>query len=215
VSGLDTGHSHEICSRGCLESPRKSSEPLPLWARDTVRRLPGKAPQHQPTHGQVNQGRTALREGLVIFAPPSGAPDPGNRAFHHPPARQHGEGRYGRRLHIDRVPAPAPRALDDVQGPPTLVFHPGTQPLPTVRHVRPDVSQPLTGLLRGGQQPGGRVRLPQSGGMDEDTPQETRRLNEEMALATVECLGAIVAVAPPFAVVLTVWASMMAAEGCG
>jgi hypothetical protein len=51
--------------------------------------------------------------------------------------------------------------------------------------------------------------------MDEDTPQETRRLNEEMALATVECLGAIVAVAPPFAVVLTVWASMMAAEGCG
>jgi hypothetical protein len=51
--------------------------------------------------------------------------------------------------------------------------------------------------------------------VDEDTPQETRRVNEEMALAAVEFLGAILPMRPPFSVVFTVWASMMAAEGCG
>jgi hypothetical protein len=51
--------------------------------------------------------------------------------------------------------------------------------------------------------------------VDEDTQEETRRVNEEMALAAVEFLGAIIAMRPPFSVVFTVWASMMAAEGCG
>jgi hypothetical protein len=51
--------------------------------------------------------------------------------------------------------------------------------------------------------------------MDEDTPQETRRLNEEMALAAGELLGAIIAMRPPVSVVFTVCASMIAAEGCG
>jgi hypothetical protein len=51
--------------------------------------------------------------------------------------------------------------------------------------------------------------------MDEDTQQETRRIHEAMALAAVEFLRAIIAVGPPFSVVLTVCASMLAAEGCG
>jgi hypothetical protein len=51
--------------------------------------------------------------------------------------------------------------------------------------------------------------------MDEDTQEETRRVNEEVALAAVEFLGAIRAVAPPVSVVFTVCASMMAAEGGG
>jgi hypothetical protein len=50
--------------------------------------------------------------------------------------------------------------------------------------------------------------------MDEDTHKETRRLNEEMALAAVELLRAVIAVGPPVSVVLTDCASMMAAEGC-
>jgi hypothetical protein len=51
--------------------------------------------------------------------------------------------------------------------------------------------------------------------MDEDTQQETRRVNEEMALAAINFLGAVIAMAPPFSVVFTVWASMIAADGCG
>jgi hypothetical protein len=50
--------------------------------------------------------------------------------------------------------------------------------------------------------------------MDEDTQQETRRLNEEMTCAAVELLRPVIAVGPPFSVVFTVWASMIAAEGC-
>jgi hypothetical protein len=74
--------------------------------------------------------------------------------------------------------------------------------------------QPIAGGVGRGQQPRGHVRLSQIGGVDEDTPEETRRLNAEMARAAVEFLGAVIAVAPPFSVVLTVWASMMAPEGC-
>jgi hypothetical protein len=53
------------------------------------------------------------------------------------------------------------------------------------------------------------------GGMDEDTQQETRRINEEMALAAVKFFRAVIAVDPPVSVVFTVCASMMAPEGCG
>jgi hypothetical protein len=55
----------------------------------------------------------------------------------------------------------------------------------------------------------------QIGGMDEDAPQETRRINEAMALAAIELLRAIIAVSPPVSLVLTVRASMTAPEGWG
>jgi hypothetical protein len=51
--------------------------------------------------------------------------------------------------------------------------------------------------------------------VDEDTHEETRRINEDMTLAPIELLRAVIAMRPPFSVVFTVWASMMAAEGCG
>jgi hypothetical protein len=40
--------------------------------------------------------------------------------------------------------------------------------------------------------------------VDRDTPQKTRRLNEEMALAAIAFLGTIMAMRPPFSVVFTV-----------
>jgi hypothetical protein len=49
--------------------------------------------------------------------------------------------------------------------------------------------------------------------VDQDTPEETRRLHEAMACAPMELLRAVIAVGPPVAVVLTVGAAMMAAEG--
>jgi hypothetical protein len=58
------------------------------------------------------------------------------------------------------------------------------------------VLEPSTGLVRGGEEPGGHVRLPQIGGVLEDTQDETRRINEKVALATVEFLRAIIAVSP-------------------
>jgi hypothetical protein len=49
----------------------------------------------------------------------------------------------------------------------------------------------------------------------EDTPQATRRRNEEMALAAMAFFRAIIAVGPPVSVAFTVWASMTAAAGWG
>lgn len=51
--------------------------------------------------------------------------------------------------------------------------------------------------------------------MDEDPPQETRRVIEEMALAAVKFLRPIITMRPPFAVVFTVWVSIIAADGWG
>jgi hypothetical protein len=51
--------------------------------------------------------------------------------------------------------------------------------------------------------------------MDEDTQQETRRINEEMTFAAIEFLRAVITVDPPFSVVFTVCASIIAADGCG
>jgi hypothetical protein len=201
--------------RGCLESPCEPPEPLSLRARYAVRGIASEPPQHQSAHRQVDHRFTALREVLILFTEASIAADPGDGAFHHPAARQHREGRYGRRLDIGGVPTPAPGPLHDLQGPAAFLGYPGAQPLPTIGHVRPDVPQPLAALISGRQEPRGHVRIPHIGGVDEDTHQETRRVNEEMALAAVEFFGAIVAMRPPFSVVFTVCASMIAAEGCG
>jgi hypothetical protein len=150
-----------------------------------------------------------------MFTQAAIAPDPGDRAFDHPPARQHREGRHGGRLHIDRIPTPAARALDDLQGPAALFFHLCAEPLAAIRHVRPDVLQALAAIIGGRQEPWRHVRIPQVRGVDKGAQEETRRINEEMALAAIEFLGAIIAMRPPFSVVFTVWASMTAADGCG
>ena len=100
-------------SRGCLESPCEASEPPPLRARHTRRRLPGEPTQHQPAHGQINHGFAAHREVLVVFTQTAIAANLGHGAFHHPAIRQDGEGWHGPRLEINRVPALVPRALHD------------------------------------------------------------------------------------------------------
>jgi hypothetical protein len=73
-----------------------------------------------------------------------------------------------------------------------------------MRHIGPDMLQPLEGGICRGEQPWRHVGIPQIGGVDRDTPQETRRLNEEMALAAIAFLGTIMAMRPPFSVVFTV-----------
>jgi hypothetical protein len=73
----------------------------------------------------------------------------------------------------------------------------------------------LTHLCQTNSQGAMSASLRLAGGVDEDTQQETRRITEEMALAAIEYLRAVIAVGPPFSVVFTVCASMMAAEGGG
>ena len=200
--------------RGCLESSCGPSEPLPLRARYAIRRLPGEAPEHQPTHRQIDHRFTALQEVFIIFAQAAVAPDPGQRAFHHPPAGQDRKRWHWRWFDIHGIPSPASGPLDDLQAPTPVHGQPQAQRVTPIGHVGPHASPLREGGKRRGQEPGRRGRLTQIGCVDQDTQEETRRLNEEMALAAVEFFGAIVAVRPPFSVVFTVCASTMAAEGC-
>jgi hypothetical protein len=132
-----------------------------------------------------------------------------------PPARQHREGRERWRLNTQGMPAPAAWPLHDCEAPAPCFVGPGTELLAAVGHVGPDVLEPSTALVRRGQAPGGHVGIAQIGGVDEDTPPETRRVHEEMALAAVTFLRPIITMRPPVAVVSTVWGSIIAADGWG
>jgi hypothetical protein len=59
-------------------------------------------------------------------------------------------------------------------------------------YIGPDVSEACADLIGGSQEPGGHVSLPQVGGMDEDTQQETHRINEEMAFAAIMFLREVI-----------------------
>jgi hypothetical protein len=77
------------------------------------------------------------------------------------------------------------------------------------------MGEPRPGIRRSDGRQRVRDRLPQIGGVDQDTQEETRRLDEAMACAAIEWLPPIVAVDPPCSVIFTVWAAMTAVEGWG
>lgn len=52
------------------------------------------------------------------------------------------------------------------------------------------------------------------GGMNDGNEDQPENVYEQVAFAAVDLLASIVAVRPPFSVVLTDWLSMMAALGC-
>ena len=63
------------------------------------------------------------------------------------------------------------------------------------------------------QQIPGTVGVLNIGGMNDDAEQEAGGIDRDMALATLDLLGGIVAARPPFSVVLTLWVSMITAVG--
>jgi hypothetical protein len=188
-------------------------EPLPLWAWHAKRGLTCEAPQHEPAHGHVDHRFTAPWEVLILLTQAAIAADPGDRPFHHPPAGQDREAGAGRRFDIASDQHPPRGWLHELQGPPPGRGQPYAQRVTAAGHVGPNPFQLRVRGKRRGEEPWRRGRLAQIGGVDQDTQEETRRINEEMALAPADLLGPIIAMRPPFSVVFTDWASRMAADG--
>ena len=63
------------------------------------------------------------------------------------------------------------------------------------------------------QQIRGAVGILDIGGVNDDARQQAKGIDRNMALASFDLLGGIVAARPPFSVVLTLWVSMIAAVG--
>jgi hypothetical protein len=61
----------------------------------------------------------------------------------------------------------------------------------------------------------GTVTVGDVGGVNYDSEDEPLGVDEEMSLATTQVLRTVIAMGPPFSVVLTDWLSRMAALGSG
>ena len=131
------------------------------------------------------------------------ATQPGEGPLHHPPFRQEEEAVASRRslnnLEADLPPGPLPP-------------QPGDQ-VPCIGRIRPDTPQAGKLIPQTRQQAfGGRAVWP-VGGRDDHAKQQPSRIDEAMALATLDMFGGIIAAAPPCLVVLTDWQSMFPALG--
>jgi hypothetical protein len=85
-----------------------------------------------------------------------------------------------------------------------------------VATIDPAVPQPgESPAVQPPQQRHGAVAVADIGGRHLDLADQPEGVDQQVALAAVELLGAVVAVAPPRSVVLTLWLSKIAALGVG
>jgi hypothetical protein len=169
-------------------------------------------------HGQVDHRLRGRRQELVVLAEPTKPAQPAKGPFHHPPAGHHRKGGHHRRRDPRRQPARPPTpvtALHDLQGDPKALLDPAYEG-PAVALVGPAVPQPgEPAAVQPPQQPGGAVAVADIGRGDVDLADQPQGVDQQVALAATYLLGAVVAVRPPFSVVLTLWLSRTAALGVG
>ena len=140
------------------------------------------------------------------------ASEPGKGPLDDPAAREHGERRRRFWLLAGRDADPAPWPLDDGQLDTEGGLGPG-QKAALISHVYPDMVERRKQLRQGCQHGAGPVPIGHIGGMDHRPQDQTARVDEQVPLAPAQLLGAIVATAPPFSVVLALWLSRMAPLG--
>src|SRR5262249_5751769 len=113
------------------------------------------------------------------------------------------------------VADPRPPMFDHLHAPAKGRFHPLFE-LPLVGTVHPQMPQAREALLPG-LEPEQHQLAPVSiclvCWMDDGLQEEALRIHQDMPLASLHLLAAVVATRPPFSVVLTDWLSRMAALG--
>jgi hypothetical protein len=162
-----------------------------------------KAAKHEADHGDVDHRLAGVREVLVVLAEPTLSPEPAERTFDHPATRQNLE------------PFEVFGALHDLQTDGvSLAERPDpVDELPRVSAVGPDEAKPLPSLAEATEEELGSIAILDISGMNNDGDQQPERIDEEVPLSAVDLLARIVAMGPPFSVVLTDWLSMIPALG--
>jgi len=145
--------------------------------------LARESPQHQLDHADLHLGLARLRRSLVIPAVDPATPQPCKCPLHHPTPSDHPEplGPRGAAADLDRIP--------------TVLGDPGIQRVVAVLVVRPQLGQPgerpLGQLLKHSR--GGRPVV-RRGTRDRHRQDQPERIHDEMPLAAVESLAAVIAV---------------------
>lgn len=166
----------------------------------------GEPTEQETGGGGINPGFLAGREGFVVLTQAAIAPQPGEGPFHHPapfedPKPRWERGRLLSRGHPD-IAQPRIEVLHHLDPPAQLSLDP-LHEAPLVAPIDPQQRQAHEDLIQPGEQRLGAVGINLVGRMDADFQQPALRLDEVVALATGELLGAVIATWPPFSVVLT------------
>ena len=152
-------------------------------------------------HGKPDPGFTALGGLLIVLRQTTTLHQPTERALHHPATRKDDKA-------FDIV-----RALDDLQRP---TRHQGGNPsnqLPRIAAVRPEKAQSRELAQQARQDQPGAIAVLDTRAMNHHAQQQAQGIYRDVALAAFDFLAGVVAVVPPFCVVLTDWESTMAALG--
>src|SRR5215510_2477778 len=155
---------------------------------------------HQVNHGDSDPCLSSLRQGLKVFTEPPRAIEPAKRAFHDPTPLQHLKA-LGR-----------PRTFHDHQSPLEHRRHPCDE-FPRVPPVRPDELQARETGHECPEHRFGPIAVLDPRRMHHHHQEQPEDINHNMALTTAYALAAVIAPAPPFSVVFTVWLSMIPALG--
>src|SRR3954454_9250169 len=156
--------------------------------------------EHQADHGEGAHRFGALGQFLVVLGQAAPAAEPAERSFNDPSLRQH---------HEAGGSGDAPDE-DQRQAEPETGDQDGDAVVDAVGEHDLEPAVEVLDLL---QQIPGAVGVLDIGGMDDDAQQQSQGIDRDMALASLDLLGSIVAARPPFSVVLTLWVSMITAVG--
>ena len=158
--------------------------------------------KHQADHDDVDERLLCLGEDLIVPAHPAMATTPGEGALHHPAAGEHLKSRARRRLTTRRDPGPGRASLGNLdretgfplgkalEGAPVRLIDPEVV---TLRIAHPDPFHD--------QFPA--ITVMDIRGMHPHCQDQPERVYQEMALAPVDPLGAVISPDPPFSVIRT------------
>ncbi len=157
--------------------------------------------EHEVGHRNQDHGLAGLGEGFVVFRQSAVLSEPSEGAFDDPSLGQYDESMRFRTLHdLHQTSVPTSRPVDKPPG------------IAAVGKDQLQSAQPRTRLLN---DESAAVAVLKVGRMDDQSHDQTERVDEDVTLAPAYLLARVVTAVPPFSAVLTVRLSRMPTPGVG